>query len=63
MEEHSSKIGNTQWCSCGKCKSKATHAENISYLDKEEIPASYFEGILSFVLEIFLFSNMLVGSK
>ena len=58
----SSRIGNTLWCSCGKCKSKAPHAETICYLDKEEIPENYVEGILSFLLAIFLSSNMLVRS-
>ena len=45
-EEDSSRIGNAHWCSCGKCKSKATHAESICYLNKKEIPESYVEGIL-----------------
>ena len=58
-EKDSRRIGNVLWCSYGKCKSKATHAESICWLDKEEIPASYFEGVLSFVLETFLSSNML----
>ena len=62
-KEHSSEIGNTLWCSCGKCKLKATHAESICCLDKEEILESYFEGILSFVFEIFLSNDMLVRSK
>ena len=48
--------------SVGKCNSKATHAESICCLDKEEIPESYFQSILTFFLEIFLFSNMLVRS-
>ena len=52
-EDDSSKIGDTLWCSCGKCKLMDTHAENIWFLDKNEIPKSYFEGILSFFLEIF----------
>ena len=39
-----SSTGNTLWCYCGKCKSKATHAESICCLDKEEILESYFEG-------------------
>ena len=48
--------------SVGKWKSKATHAESICCLDKEEIPESYFQSTLTFFLEIFLFSNMLVRS-
>ena len=39
-----SRIGNTLWCYCGKCKSKATYAESIYCLDKEENLKSYFEG-------------------
>ena len=41
-EEGSSKIGNTPWCSCGKYKPMATHAESICCLDKCEIRESYF---------------------
>ena len=61
-EEDSSRIGNTLWCCCGKSKSKTTHAESICCLDEEEIPESYFEGILPFVLEVFLSSIMLIRS-
>ena len=57
-EEDSSRIGDTLLCYCSKCKSKASHAESICSLDKEEIPESYFEGIISSVLEIFLSSNV-----
>ena len=61
-EEDSSRAGNTLWCSSGKCKSKATHAESICFLGKEDILESYFEGTLSFGLETFVFSIMLVRS-
>ena len=61
-EEDSSRIGNTLLYSCGKCKSKATHAEGICWLDKEGISESYFESILSFVKGKFLSSNVLVRS-
>ena len=41
----------------------ANHAGSICCLDKDEIPENYFEGILSFVFETFLFSNLLVNGK
>ena len=46
-------------CSYGKYKPMATHAESICCLDKYEISESYFKGILSFVFEIFLSSDLL----
>ena len=49
LEEDTSKIGNTLWCSCGKCKPLATHTKSICCLYKYEICESYFKGILSFV--------------
>ena len=39
-EEDTSKIQNFPWCSCGKYKPMATHAESISCLDKYEIRES-----------------------
>ena len=39
----------------------ATHAESICSLEKYENRNSYFEGILSFVLEIFLPTNLFVS--
>ena len=59
-EEDAGKVGNALWCSCGKCKPMATHAESICSLDKYEIRESYFKGILSFVFEILLCSKLLV---
>ena len=41
----------------------ATHGESICCLDKYEICESYFEGILSFVFEIFLSSDLSVRRK
>ena len=42
----------------------ATHTKRIRCLDKYEIRESYFEGILSFFLEIiFLSSNLLVRKQ
>ena len=40
-----------------------THAESIYCLGKYEIRGSYFRGILSFVFEMFLPSNLLVEVK
>ena len=37
FEDDRSSIANTLWCSCGKCKSKATHAESICCLDKKKL--------------------------
>ena len=56
-------IRNTLWCSCGNYILMATHLESICCLDKYEIRESYFKGILSFVFEIFLSSNLLVRRK
>ena len=50
--EDTSRIGNTLWCSCGKSKPMATHAESVCCLDKYEIRGSYFK-VISFVFEIF----------
>ena len=53
----------TLWCSYCKLKQMVTHAESIYCLGKYEIRESYFRGILSFVFEIFLPSNLLVEVK
>ena len=44
-EEDSSRLGNTLWCFCGKCRQIAIHAESVCCLDKNEIPESNLEGI------------------
>ena len=63
-QEDTSKIGNTLWwCSCVKYKPMATPAESICYLDKYEIHKSFFKGLLSFIFEIVLSSNLLVRRK
>ena len=63
LGEDNSKIGNTLWCFGGKYKPMATHAESICCSDKYEIRKSYCKGILSFVFEILLSSNLLVRRK
>ena len=62
-EADTNRIGNTLWCSCGKYKLIATHAESICYLDKYENRESYFEDILSPVSEMCLSCNLLVKRK
>ena len=62
-QEDTSRIGNILWCSCGKYKPIATHEESICCMDKYEIREIYFKGILSFLFEIFLSSNLLVRRK
>ena len=54
-EEDTSKIGNTLWCSSGKYKPMATHAESICCLDKYKTRQSYSERILSVVLKDCIF--------
>ena len=61
-EEDTSKVGNTFWCSRGKYK-PMTNAESNCGLDKCEIRENFLKGIPSFVLEIFLSSNLLVRRK
>ena len=48
-EEGSSRIGNTLWCTFGKCKSNNTYAKSICFLDKEKIPERYLEDIILFL--------------
>ena len=62
-QEDTSRIGNILWCSCGKYKPIATHAESICYLDKYENRESYFKDILSPVSEMCLSCNLLVKRK
>ena len=50
--QDTNRIGITPWCSCGKSKRMATHAESVCCLDKYEIRGSYFK-VTSFVFEIF----------
>ena len=55
LEEDSSRIGNTLGCYCDKFKSKASNGESIWCFNKEEIPESYLEGIISSVLGMFFY--------
>lgn len=40
----SSRIGNTSWCFCGKCRAMETEEESYCCLDTNEVPEHYFEG-------------------
>ena len=42
-----SRIGNTDWCLCGKYKSMETYSESLCCLDTNEVPEELFEGILN----------------
>ena len=62
-EEDTSKIWNTLCVRVVSTNQMTTHIESICCLDKYEIRENYLKGIFSFVLEIFLPSNLLVRRK
>ena len=39
-----SRIGNTSWCSCGKCFPMSTYTESLCCRDTNEVADVYFEG-------------------
>ena len=39
-----SRIGNTKWCSCGKCQAMETEEESLCCRDTNEIPDEKFSG-------------------
>ena len=39
-----SRIGNTSWCSCGKCFPMTTYTESLCCRDTNEVADEYFEG-------------------
>ena len=39
-----SRIGNTSWCSCGKCFPMSTYTESLCCRDTNEVADEYFEG-------------------
>ena len=43
--KNTSRIGNTDWCLCGNCKSMETYSESLCCLDTNEVPEELFEGI------------------
>ena len=44
-ETTESRLGNTNWCLCGKCLPIPTHTVSLCCLDTNEVPEEYFEGI------------------
>ena len=38
------RIGNTDWCLCGRCAPMETHTESLCCKETNEIPEEYFEG-------------------
>ena len=38
------RIGNTDWCLCGRCSPMETHTESLCCKETNEIPEEYFEG-------------------
>ena len=42
--EEVSRIGNTNWCQCGKCQPMQTYTESYCCQDTNEVPEDYFAG-------------------
>ena len=40
------RIRNNEWCNCGGCRTIETVSESLCFCDTNEIPDSFFEGIL-----------------
>ena len=38
------RIGNVDWCECGRCKPMLTYTESLCCKDTNEIPVELFEG-------------------
>ena len=38
------RIGNTDWCLCGRCVPMETYTESLCCKETNEIPEKYFEG-------------------
>ena len=53
LQEDTSKIRITLWCSCGKYKPMATHAESICCLDRYEVRERYFKDYFHLLLKYF----------
>jgi hypothetical protein len=45
--EEKIRIGNTDWCLCGKCEEMETHTESLCCQDTNEVTEELFEGINS----------------
>lgn len=44
-ENEKKRIGNTEWCMCGKCKVMLTYTESLCCRETNEVPDENFEGI------------------
>lgn len=42
--DEKSRIGNTDWCKCGKCRPMETETESLCCQDTNEVPEEFFEG-------------------
>ena len=51
-----SRIGNVDWCLCGKCLPMTTYTESICCLDTNEVPDEYFEGISVYLVINFTYT-------
>ena len=40
-----SRLGNTNWCLCGKCFPMLTYTDSLCCLDTNEVPDEYFESM------------------
>ena len=43
--EEKSRIGNVDWCVCGKCRPMQTFTESLCCRDTNEVPDDLFEGL------------------
>ena len=44
-DEEKSRIGNVDWCVCGKCRPMQTFTESLCCRDTNEVPDDLFEGL------------------
>ena len=43
-QEEQERIGNVDWCGCGKCRPMLTFTESLCCQDTNEVPEELFEG-------------------
>ena len=55
-EEELQKIGNVEWCKCGRCKPMFTYNESLWCQDTNEVPEGLFE---SFDFAIYMLSHLI----
>ena len=46
-----SRLGNTNWCLCGKCFPMLTYTESLCCLDTNKVPDEYFEGMHNIITQ------------